>query len=50
MALSKQQLCAKMKRTRLSLEEIRILNYLNENPKKSCEIAAQFQIGKTVAS
>ena len=51
MALSKQQLCAKMKRTRLSLEDIRILNYLNENPKKSCsEIAAQFQIGKTAAS
>ena len=53
MALSKQQLCARMKRIRLSLEEkIKILNYLNENnKKKSCrEIAAQFQIGKTAAS
>ena len=47
MALSKQQLCAGMKRTRLSLEEkIKILNYSNKNQKKSCrEIAAQFQIG-----
>ena len=35
MALSKQKLCAGMKRTRLSLEEkIKILNYSNENPKK----------------
>ena len=52
MALSKQQLCAGMKRTRLSLEEkIKSLNYSNENKKKSCrEIAAQFQIGKTDAS
>ena len=52
MALSKQQLCAGMKRTRLSLEEkIKILNYSNENPKKSYrEIAAQFQIGKTTTS
>ena len=52
MALCKQQLSAGMKGTRLSLEEnIKILNYSNENPKKSCrEIAAQFQIGKTTAS
>ena len=52
MALSKQQLCAGMKRTRLSLEEkIKILNYSNENKKKSFrEIAARFQIGKTAAS
>ena len=51
MALSKQQLCAEMKRTRLSLKEkIKILNYPNENPKKGCrEIAAQFQDGKTAA-
>ena len=34
MALSKQQHCAGIKRTRLSLEEIKILNYLNENAKK----------------
>ena len=52
MALSKQQLCAEMKRTCLSLEEkIKILNYSNESQKKSCrEIAAQFQIGKTAPS
>ena len=52
MALSKQQLCAGMKRTRLSLEEkIKILNYSNENSKNSCrEIAAQFQIGKIAGS
>ena len=48
MGLSKQQLCAGMKRTRWSLEEkIKILNYSNENQEKSCrEIATQFQIGK----
>ena len=41
-----------MKWTRLSLEDkIKILNYSNENPKKSCrEISVQFQIGKTAAS
>ena len=41
-----------MKRNRLSLEQkIKILNYSNENPKKSFrETAAQFQIGKTAAS
>ena len=52
MALSKHQLCAGMKRTRLNLEEkIKILNYSNENLNKSCgEIAAQFQIGKAAAS
>ena len=52
MALSKQQLVAGMKRTRLKLEEkIKILNYSNENPKKSCrEIATHFQIGKTGAA
>ena len=52
MALFKQQLCAGMKRTCLSLEEkIKILNYSNENLKKSCrEIAAQFQIDKTTTS
>ena len=52
MALSKQQLYAGMKRTRLSSEEkIKILNYSNRNPKKSCrEIAAEFQLGKTAAS
>ena len=52
MALSKQQLCAGMKRTHLSLEgKIKTLNYSNENQKKSCrEIAAQFQIGKIAAS
>ena len=34
MALSKQQLCAEMKRTCLSMEEkIKILNYSNENQK-----------------
>ena len=51
-ALSKQQLRAGKKRTRLSLEEkIKILNYSNENSKKSCrEIAVQFQIGEAVAS
>ena len=51
MALSEQQLCAGMKRTLLSLEKIKMLNYSNENQKKSCrDIAAQFQIGKTAAS
>ena len=52
MALSKQKLCAGMKRTRLSLEEkIKILNYSNENPKIGCrEIAAQFQVDKTATS
>ena len=52
MALFKQQLCAGMKRTCLSLEEkIKILNYSNENLKKSCrEIAAHFQIDKTTTS
>ena len=52
MALSKQQLLVGMKRTRLNLKEkIKILNYSNENPKKSCrEIATHFQIGKTVAA
>ena len=35
MALSKQQRCAGMKRTRLRLEKIKILNYSNENPKKA---------------
>ena len=51
MALYKQQLCARMKRPRLSLEEkIKILNYSNENLKRSYrEIAAQFQTGKTAA-
>ena len=41
-----------MKRICLSLEEkIKILNYLNENPKKSfTEIAAHFQIWKTAAA
>ena len=35
MALSKQQLCAGMTRTRLNLEEkIKILNYSNEHQKK----------------
>ena len=52
MALSKQQLVAGIKRTRLNLEEkIKILNYSNENRKKSCrEIAAYFQIIKTAAA
>ena len=50
MALSKQQRCAGMKRTRLRLEKIKILNYSNENPKKLQEKAVQFQIGKTVPS
>ena len=41
-----------MKRTRLNLEEkINILNYSNENPKKSSrEIATHFQTGKTAAA
>ena len=40
-----------MKRPRLSLKEkIKILTYSNENPKKSCREASQFQIGKTAAS
>ena len=52
MPLSKQQFVAGMKRTRLSLEEkIKILNYLNENPKNSCrEIATHFQIGKATTA
>ena len=52
MALHKLQLCAGMKRTRLNQKErIKILNYSNENQKKSYrEIAAQFQIVKTAAS
>ena len=50
--MSKQQLVAGMKRIRLTLEEeIKILNYSNENTKKSCrEIDIHFQIGKTAAA
>ena len=52
MAMSKQKLVARMKRTRLSLnDKIKILNYASENPKKGCRATAnQFQIGKTAAA
>ena len=52
MALSKQQLVGGMKRTRLNFKEnVKILNYSNENLKKSWkEIATQFQIDKTAAA
>ena len=52
MAMSKKQLAAGMKRTRLSLEEkIEVLNYVKDHPKKSCrDISEQFKIGKTAAS
>ena len=50
--MSKQKLVARMKRTRLSLnDKIKILKYASENPKKGCrDIANQFQIGKTAAA
>ena len=51
MAQSKHQLAARLKRSRLNLEDkIRILDYASKHPKTSCrDIAVEFSIGKTAA-